>query len=48
VEIHHDQRVPVLHTLTTWALERGYPLSDLTAHRPTLEEIYLRLTEEHQ
>jgi ABC-2 type transport system ATP-binding protein len=48
VEIHHDQPVPVLHTLTTWALERGYPLSDLTAHRPTLEEIYLRLTEEHQ
>jgi len=39
--------VPVLHTLTTWALQHGYPLSDLTAHRPTLEEIYLRLTEEH-
>jgi ABC-2 type transport system ATP-binding protein len=47
VEILHDQPVPVLHTLTTWALQHGYPLSDLTAHRPTLEEIYLRLTEEH-
>jgi ABC-2 type transport system ATP-binding protein len=47
VEILHDQPVPVLHALTTWALQHGYPLSDLTAHRPTLEEIYLRLTEEH-
>lgn len=47
VEILHDQPVPVLQTLTTWALQHGYPLSDLTAHRPTLEEIYLRLTEEH-
>jgi ABC-2 type transport system ATP-binding protein len=47
VEILHDQPVPVLHTLTTWALQHGYPLTDLTAHRPTLEEIYLRLTEEH-
>ena len=47
VEILHDQPVPVLHTLTAWALQHGYPLSDLTAHRPTLEEIYLRLTEEH-
>jgi len=46
VEILHDQPVPVLHTLTTWALQHGHPLSDLTAHRPTLEEIYLRLTEE--
>jgi ABC-2 type transport system ATP-binding protein len=47
VQILHDQPVPVLHTLTTWALQHGYPLSDLTVHRPTLEEIYLRLTEEH-
>jgi ABC-2 type transport system ATP-binding protein len=47
VEIVHHEPVPVLHALTTWALERDYPLSDITAHRPTLEEIYLRLTEEH-
>ena len=47
VEIVHHEPVPVLHALTTWALEHGYPLSDITAHRPTLEEIYLRLTEEH-
>jgi ABC-2 type transport system ATP-binding protein len=46
VEISHEQPVRVLHDLTTWALLHGYPLSDLTAHRPTLEEIYLRLTGE--
>jgi ABC-2 type transport system ATP-binding protein len=46
VEILHEQPVPVLHALTTWALDRGYPLADLSVHRPTLEEIYLRLTEE--
>jgi ABC-2 type transport system ATP-binding protein len=46
VEIVHSQPVPVLHALTTWALERGLPLSDMAVHRPTLEEIYLRLTEE--
>jgi ABC-2 type transport system ATP-binding protein len=48
VEIVHHEPVPVLHALTTWALQHGYPLSDITAHRPTLEEIYLRLTEEHK
>jgi ABC-2 type transport system ATP-binding protein len=46
VEIVHEQPVPVLHALTTWALERGLPLSDIAVYRPTLEEIYLRLTEE--
>jgi len=46
VEILHEQPVPVLHALTTWATGRGYPLTDLSVHRLTLEEIYLRLTEE--
>ncbi len=45
VEIVHHEPLPVLHALTTWGLQHGYPLSDLSAHRPTLEEIYLRLTE---
>jgi len=48
VEITHEQPVPVLHALTTWALEHAYELADLSAHRPTLEEIYLRLTEEQK
>jgi ABC-2 type transport system ATP-binding protein len=47
VQIVHPEPVPLLHAVTTWALEHGYPLTDLTAHRPTLEEIYLRLTEDH-
>ena len=46
VEIVHEEPVRVLQPLTTWALQRGYALSDLTVHRPTLEEIYLRLTRE--
>ena len=34
-----------LHALTEWALERGAELADLTVGRPTLEDVYLRLTE---
>jgi ABC-2 type transport system ATP-binding protein len=45
-EIVHEDPVRVLQPLTTWALQHGYTLSDLTVHRPTLEEIYLRLTRE--
>jgi ABC-2 type transport system ATP-binding protein len=46
VEIVHEDPVRVLQPLTTWALQRGYALGDLSVHRPTLEEIYLRLTRE--
>jgi len=35
----------VLHVLTGWALDRGLDLHDLTVGRPTLEDVYLRLTE---
>jgi ABC-2 type transport system ATP-binding protein len=45
-EIVHEDPVRVLQPLTTWALQYGYPLGDLSVHRPTLEEIYLRLTRE--
>ncbi len=34
-----------LHVLTGWALDRGIDLHDLTVRQPTLEDIYLRLTE---
>jgi ABC-2 type transport system ATP-binding protein len=34
-----------VHTLTGWALERGIELSDFTVTQPTLEDIYLELTE---
>jgi len=37
-----------LHALSGWALERGEGLGDLTVGRPTLEDIYLRLTGEQE
>jgi ABC-2 type transport system ATP-binding protein len=33
-----------LHALSGWALERGLELDDLEVRRPTLEDIYLKLT----
>lgn len=36
--------VPALHALTEWAMAGGVPLADLGVHRPSLEDIYLRLT----
>jgi ABC-2 type transport system ATP-binding protein len=33
-----------LHQLTSWALEAGVELEDLSAARPTLEDVYLSLT----
>ena len=35
-----------LNALTGWALERGYDLPDLEVERPSLEDVYLELTEE--
>ena len=35
-----------LHVLTGWALHRGVVLAGLTVDQPSLEDIYLRLTEE--
>ena len=33
-----------LHQLTDWALRRGTALAGLTVDRPSLEDVYLRLT----
>jgi hypothetical protein len=33
-----------LHVLTGWALDRGEELDALTVTRPSLEDVYLRLT----
>jgi ABC-2 type transport system ATP-binding protein len=38
--------VEPLARLTGWALERGHELPDLEVERPTLEDVYLELTEE--
>lgn len=40
-----DDCTSALHRLTGWALERGSPLERLTVDRPTLEDVYLKLTE---
>jgi ABC-2 type transport system ATP-binding protein len=44
--VHLETTSPaeVLHALSGWALEQGHDLGDLTVGRPTLEDIYLRLT----
>lgn len=57
-QLHDDGRVHVsvreparsLHALTGWALDHDDELGDLTVGRPTLEDVYLRLTDgqEHE
>jgi ABC-2 type transport system ATP-binding protein len=46
--VHIATREParVLYALSGWALPRGDDLLDLTVTRPTLEDIYLKLTED--
>ncbi len=44
VEIHTEDELRVLHTLTGWALERGLDLPGLSVLRVTLEDVYLKLT----
>jgi ABC-2 type transport system ATP-binding protein len=52
VQLHHGGRAVLsgssvtadLHALAGWALERGLELDDLEVRRPTLEDVYLKLT----
>jgi ABC-2 type transport system ATP-binding protein len=46
VEMRTDQPVETLHELTDWALERGVGLPALEVRRASLEDVYLRLTDE--
>jgi ABC-2 type transport system ATP-binding protein len=46
VEIETDDPTELLHRLTGEALARGERLQGLTVTRPTLEEVYLQLTDE--
>jgi len=48
VEAKTDDPLPLLGALSAWATERGIHLPDLEVSRPTLEDIYLRLTEKYQ
>jgi ABC-2 type transport system ATP-binding protein len=43
-EISVPEPLPALRVLADWALARDLPLADLTVQRPSLEDIYLRLT----
>ena len=45
VEYHTDDPTALLHTLTAWAVGEGITLQALTVGRPSLEDIYLQLTE---
>ncbi|MGN6869624.1 MAG: ABC transporter ATP-binding protein [Solirubrobacteraceae bacterium] len=44
VRVQTDDPVSTLYSLTVWALEHDHDLPDLELHRPTLEDVYLRLT----
>jgi ABC-2 type transport system ATP-binding protein len=44
VTVEVDEPTGVLHRLTGWALDRGTTLPQLQVERPSLEDIYLRLT----
>ncbi len=45
VSLTADDPIPLLRELTNWAAERGVGLPGLTVSAPTLEDIYLELTE---
>ncbi len=44
VELVAEDLTVTLHHLTSWAVERGIELDDLSILRPTLEDVYLELT----
>jgi ABC-2 type transport system ATP-binding protein len=46
VSVTADDPVPMLRELTNWAAERGVGLPGLTVGAPSLEDIYLELTEQ--
>jgi len=46
VSLTADDPVPLLRELTNWAAERGVGLPGLTVGSPSLEDVYLELTEQ--
>ena len=46
VELQTDDPTELLHRLTGEAIARGERLEGLTVSRPTLEDVYLELTDE--
>jgi len=45
VTVQTAEPTGTLHQLTGWALQHGTVLGQLTVDRPSLEDIYLRLTD---
>jgi ABC-2 type transport system ATP-binding protein len=45
IELQTDSPMDALGALAAWGLQQGHTLADIEVHRPTLEEIYLKLTE---
>jgi ABC-2 type transport system ATP-binding protein len=48
VEITAPEPMPVLYTISSWAMDHALPIPDISVQRPSLEDIYLRLTQEHK
>jgi ABC-2 type transport system ATP-binding protein len=48
VELAPDDLMRALHRLTGWAIEHSVAIDELEIVRPSLEDIYLQLTEERQ
>ena len=48
IHLRSEHPARTLYALSGWALERGLALDDLTVGRPTLEDVYLQLTESEE
>ena len=48
VEVPTDDPTRDLHTLTGWAVDGGHTLDGLTVTRPSLEDVYLTLTDSNE
>jgi ABC-2 type transport system ATP-binding protein len=48
VELRDSAPTTLLHRLTGWAVDHGYELENLVVERPSLEDVYLELTEEEE
>jgi len=46
--LHSPTPLAHLRTLADWALGRGLDLADIDVRRPTLEDVYLNLTTDHE
>jgi ABC-2 type transport system ATP-binding protein len=45
VVVISDQGLATTHRLSGWAMERGYELAGFSVSQPTLEDVYLSLTQ---